>query len=391
GNLGPAELAEDEMYARVTGAPLGTDVSELLAEFAERADTESGGEKGTRWSYRRDFGPVRLLVIDTRSGRILAGRARSMLSEGEFDWIERNADGDFAHLVIGSSLPWLMPPALSDLQSLNERECRRSGWRGRFGEWARQASDLEHWPSFRASFDRLARLVLRIAGGARGRGPATVLVLSGDVHHAYVAQAVYPGGAGAGVYQLTCSPMHNAVPLPMRLVFRLGWRRGAARVARWLAARGGVPELPLEWHRLSGPHFDNAIATLALTGRRASVRLERASERDGRSWLVPLPAIPLTHEADPGWQPRNCGYIESGRHRTPEAGETTMSSIFGRISQYARSPQAQRLVEQAKQVAQNPKNKEKVQRLTEQAKQVARDPKNKERVEGLVAKLRRKR
>lgn len=68
-----------------------------------------------------------------------------------------------------------------------------------------------------------------------------------------------------------------------------------------------------------------------------------------------------------------------------------MSSIFGRISQYARSPQAQRLVEQAKQVAQNPKNKEKVQRLTEQAKQVARDPKNKERVEGLVAKLRRKR
>lgn len=391
GNLEPAELAEDETYAKVTGAPPGTDVGDILAEFAERADTEAGGTKGTRWSYRRDFGPIRLLVIDTRSGRILAGGARSMLSDAEFDWIERNTDGDFAHLVIGSSLPWLMPPALSDLQSLNEVECRRSGWRGRFGEWFRQAADLEHWPSFRASFDRLARLVLRIARGAEGRDPATVLVLSGDVHHAYAAQAAYPGGAGAGVYQLTCSPVHNAVPLPMKLVFRLGWWRGAARVARWLAARGGVPELPLEWRRLSGPHFDNAIATLTLTGRRANMSLERASERDGRPCLTPLPVIPLTHEADPGGQSRKCGYIDGGRHATPEAGEATMGSIFGKIGEFARGPQGQRLVEQAKQVAQNPKNKEKVQRLTEQAKQAARDPKNKERVEELVAKLRRKR
>ena len=53
------------------------------------------------------------------------------------------------------------------------------------GEQLRQAADLEHWPAFRASFDRLAALVERAANS----GPATVSILSGDVHHSYAARA----------------------------------------------------------------------------------------------------------------------------------------------------------------------------------------------------------
>ena len=149
GNLSPDDLAQDELFQRVTEND--GDSVELLNEFADRAREEVNGRKGTRWSYRRDFGNVRMLVIDTRSGRILAGGARSMVSDSEFDWIEENATGEFDHLLIGSSLPWLLPHAINHLQSMNEVACRRPGWRGRLAEKVRQTGDLEHWASFRAS------------------------------------------------------------------------------------------------------------------------------------------------------------------------------------------------------------------------------------------------
>jgi hypothetical protein len=65
------------------------DAEGVLRAFAQAADREADGAKGTMWSYRRDFGPVRLLVIDSRCGRILGDRRRSMLSDAEFDWVER--------------------------------------------------------------------------------------------------------------------------------------------------------------------------------------------------------------------------------------------------------------------------------------------------------------
>jgi hypothetical protein len=40
-----------------------------------------------------------------------------------------------------------------------------------------------------------------------------------------------------------------------------------------------------------------------------------------------------------------------------------MSSLFDRIGKIARSPQSRRMVEQAKRVAQDPKNKAKAQQL----------------------------
>jgi hypothetical protein len=58
-----------------------------------------------------------LLVIDTRAGRILADGHRSMIGDAEFEWAEENAEGDLDQLLIGSSLPWLMPNALSHVQS----------------------------------------------------------------------------------------------------------------------------------------------------------------------------------------------------------------------------------------------------------------------------------
>jgi hypothetical protein len=286
GNLGPAELADDPIFRQVISS--GQDNARLLAGFADEADNEVDGTKGARWSYRRDFGRTRLLVIDTRAGRILAGGARSMVDEDEFAWIEDNAHGEFDHLLIGSSLPWLLPQSLSHLQSVNELACRQPGWRGRVAEWVRQTGDLEHWAAFRASFDRLARLIASI--GRDANAPATIAVLSGDVHHAYLARASFAEPVGAAVYQITCSPIHNTVPWYLRWVFYAGWWTPLSRAARWWARHAGVPAVPVDWTKISGPHLGNAIATIELSGRAAVVTIEQCTDRD----LVPLPAVTLT-------------------------------------------------------------------------------------------------
>ncbi|MGK8524636.1 alkaline phosphatase D family protein [Nocardia asteroides] len=288
GNLGPDELARDPLYRRVTAA--GEDVQDLLEDFAEHADQEADGRKPTRWSYRRDFGRIRLLVIDTRGGRILDGQ-RLIVGSEEFDWIERNAVGDFDHLLIGSSLPWLMPHALSHFQSLNERAADLPGWRGRLGEKVRQAADLEHWPAFRASFERLARLVHRL--GTEPGAPSTICVLSGDVHHSYVAAAGYPQPTKSRVLQLVCSPVHNEPPKVFHAAFALSWAAPIASALRWLANRRGISADPVRWRKISGPHFGNSIAALEIRGRSARFTLETARQGKG---LVKAADLDLTTE-----------------------------------------------------------------------------------------------
>ncbi|MFC3448743.1 alkaline phosphatase D family protein [Amycolatopsis speibonae] len=273
GNLGPAELAEDATFQKAVTS--GGDNADLLVSYADEADNERDGTKGARWSYRRDFGTVRLLVIDSRAGRILAGGTRSMVDEDEFDWIEKNAAAPCDHLLIGSSLPWLLPPVVSHLQSLNERSCARPGRRGRFAEKLRQAADLEHWAAFRASFERLAAMIAR--EGRREDPPATIAVLSGDVHHAYIAEARYPRPVESAVYQLTCSPVHNAMPRPLKPIFAATWSPRLASLARRWATRGGVGPDPVTWAKLSGPHFGNVVATVEATGRTAVTTIEQAT------------------------------------------------------------------------------------------------------------------
>jgi phosphodiesterase/alkaline phosphatase D-like protein len=291
GNLAPQDLTEDEIYDKVVAVGRDGDAADLLREFADRATQEVNGRKGTRWSYRRDFGNVRLLAIDTRSGRILSGGTRSMVSDAEFDWIEKHADGNYDHLLIGSSLPWLMPHAISHIQSMNEVACRRPGWRGRVAEKFRQACDLEHWPSFRASSDRLTRLILRIAKG----DAATVCVLSGDVHHVYAARARFPVPVRASVFQLTCSPVHNQVQRVLRPFFQLAWWRPLAAVFRWWMLRSPhIEPMPVDWSKVSGPFFGNAIAALRTDGRHAEMIVERAEGSREAPRLVPLSKVVLT-------------------------------------------------------------------------------------------------
>ena len=283
GNLSPAGLEENETLRAVREVP---DAESILRAFAQAADREADGAKGAMWSYRRDFGSVRLLVIDSRCGRILGDRRRSMISDKEFDWVERQTEGgNFEHLVVVTSMPWLLPRALHDIESWNEALCAGSRGRimGRMAEWVRRAVDLEHWAAFRESFDRLAALIERVGNGGSGHAaPATVCVLSGDVHHSYVAEADYPRPLQARVYQITCSPIENTIPRLMRLVFRFGWSKRAERVIRMLDRLTRVPPVPILWHHPSGPHFGNMLAQLILDGRSARVVFERSTTPEGQ-------------------------------------------------------------------------------------------------------------
>ncbi|MFD9052819.1 alkaline phosphatase D family protein [Streptomyces zaomyceticus] len=276
GNLSPAELAEDELYAAVVAAEDGTAV---LRAFAERADADPAT---VRWSYRRDFGRTRLLMVDTRAARVLEEQHRAMLDAEEADWLRAQAfddPGGVDHLLIGTSLPWLLPPMVHFAEGWHAALCR--GERGprwaRFGEWLRRRADLEHWAAFTASFGRLTDTVAEV--GRAEDAPATVCVLSGDVHHAYVAEPVWSDGQqpSSRVFQFTCSPLHNSVPATMRAGFRFGWSRFAKAIGHLLALHGRVERPAIRWERTGGPWFGNQLMTLTLRGRTARLRLEEAS------------------------------------------------------------------------------------------------------------------
>jgi len=275
GNLSPQEWAADEDLRAVLAHD--GDAWPLLVELADRADTEVEGGKGVRFSFRWDLGRTRLVMIDSRNGRILEHGAHRMLGETEFGWVEGQAlpsaqDPDpVDHLVLATSLPWLLPYAIGDLQAINEITADRPGRRGRLGESIRQAADFEHWAAFSDSFARLTRLIARAAAS----GPATVTVLSGDVHHSYAARATLFSRPPAPVHQLTCSPVHNDVPAWLRPGFRLGWSRLLARLTRAWARHAGVPPAGVSWRRVAGPMFGNAVATLELHGRSAVARFEQ--------------------------------------------------------------------------------------------------------------------
>ncbi|MGY5044938.1 alkaline phosphatase D family protein [Streptomyces sp. 900105755] len=275
GNLSPADLAADPLYAAVCDAPDGTD--ELRA-FAAGADADPAS---VRWSYRRDFGRVRLLMVDSRAARVLDERSRAMLDAGEAGWLREQAldrRESYDHLLVGTSLPWLLPHLIHDLETWDAALCR--GERGarwaRFGERLRRAADLEHWAAFPASFAELADLFARTGSGPAA--PASICVLSGDVHHAYVAEPAWPaGGAPASrVLQLTCSPVHNSVPPTIRAGFRFGWSALARFLGRRLTRHGRCARPPVTWRKRGGPWFGNQLMTLTLHGRSARLRLERA-------------------------------------------------------------------------------------------------------------------
>jgi hypothetical protein len=276
GNLSPRELQENGLFEKVQQAGNPTRV---LREFAYRADREIAG---TRWSYHRDFGRVRLIMMDSRAGRVLQEGHRSMLDDEEWDWIVEKATGEFDHLLFGTSLPLLLGPGLHHLEAASEAVCAGVWGRpaARIGESIRQLVDLEHWPAFHKSFTALAHLLRSVASGERSNGapPASVAVLSGDVHHGYLAKMDFGDAVETPVYQSASSPLRNPLGLPERLIMRFGWTVRGRRVGEILSRLAGVEEPDVGWHLVhEAPWFHNHVSSLEIRGREALLKVEKTT------------------------------------------------------------------------------------------------------------------
>ena len=282
GNLSPEDHHEDELLRRVKEAE---DAEPVLEDFARRADRDISG---TRWSYARDLGRTRLVVIDSRAGRVLEEGRRSVLDEDEWAWVEEQLSGEFDHVLVATSLPWLLGPGMHYAEAWSEA-LAGGAWGPLFrplAEKIRQTVDLEHWPAFQESFVRLAELLRSVAAGERGPAPASVVVLSGDVHHAYLYEVAFRRGSGvkSNVYQAVCSPYRNPLESKERQVIRLGMSRGFEALWRALARSAGVRDPDVRWRMIGdGPWFDNQVATLEIDGREIAMRLEKAVPVDTSS------------------------------------------------------------------------------------------------------------
>ena len=173
------------------------DLTEVLDELAERVDAHPDTY---RWSYARDLGESRLVVVDCRAARVLEPDRRSILDDDEMAWLDGQLRGDVDHLFIGTSLPFLIAQGIHDLEAINEAMAE-GAWGPRVARWGekmRRALDLEHWAAFQEGFATVLDMVVEVADGKRGTAPGTIAFLSGDVHNSYVTEIDHDQlGAGA--------------------------------------------------------------------------------------------------------------------------------------------------------------------------------------------------
>ena len=290
GNMTPAEREEDEIWQRIASydGDGELDLSDVLDEFADRADQKP---ESYRWSYARDFGDqARLVVVDSRAARVLDPENRSILDDSEMAWLDEQMRGGFKHLLIGTSLPFLLAPGLHYVEAFSEALARGAwGKRGaKAGEKLRTGADLEHWGAFQDGFQKVAALALEVARGQRGKAPATVTFLSGDVHHSYVSEAWPTRRAERGtapmqsrIVQAVCSPIRNPLARKWRFATAFLSYGVAGPIGHVVARSAKVPNAPLKWKLVKGPWFDNNLATLEVTDHSLHMWWARGDVHDG--------------------------------------------------------------------------------------------------------------
>ena len=281
GNLSPADLAEDELYARVREEGV-RDAGPLLREFAYRADREVDG---SRWSYTRDLGDTRLIVIDSRAGRVLDGE-RKMVDDTEWDYIASRCDGDFDHLLLATSLPLLLAPGMHYLEAWNEAVCA-GAWGGLAG---RGGGEDPAGPRPRALAGVHGVVRPRRRADARPSPPASAAprrrrsccCRATSTTRTWPRSRSRPGKRDR-VERLPGRLLADPQPARRaRAACDEARRRRPARGAPHARSRArpasAIPAV--RWRFVEPPTFDNQVATIDIDGRRARMRIEKAVPGD---------------------------------------------------------------------------------------------------------------
>lgn len=293
GNLAPSEFAEEPLLEEVHRH---VDAGPRLREFARTASREP---TSSRFAFYRDFGRTRLVVIDARAARVLSPEQRDIVDDEEWEWIRERTRGDFDHLILASTVPVFMAQGIQNLEAWNEAVCAGRWGRlaARVGEKLRRALDMDHWAAFQRSFRRMVDLLRERSTPSDGGGPApaTIMLISGDVHHAYITEVQVAARQASRIYQLVCSPFRKALTTKERLVVRLFFTRGVGLLTRAAAHLASVEAPKAHWRSISGPTFDNSIGLIDVDGRTARVVIRQSGTQsaDGPD-LVPLQSCNLT-------------------------------------------------------------------------------------------------
>lgn len=261
GNLSPQQRAEDEIWQHIAAydGDGELDLTGTIDAFADRANQQP---TSYRWSYYRDIGDVRIITVDSRAARVLEPDHRSLLDDEELAWFDDKMQGGFRHLLVATSLPFLLPEGVHHIESWNEALSEGAwGKRGaKIGERIRRAVDMEHWAAFQKSFRAVATMVTEVADGKRGPAPQTITFLSGDVHFSYVSEV--ERSSGSRIVQAVCSPIRNPLPRVMRFATATLSYGVASPVGALVARTAKVPSPPFTWKGVKGPWFDNNLAGL---------------------------------------------------------------------------------------------------------------------------------
>jgi hypothetical protein len=141
---------------------------------------------------------------------------------------------------------------------------------------------LDRWSSFHESFKELTGLIRAVGTGEKGHPPSSIVVLSGDVHYGYLAEATFrEAHVKSPVYQAVCSPFRNSLPGQKSRLQSLGWTKPGELAERFLTRLAGNEQEEVSWHLThERPWFENNVATIVLEGQQATLTFEKAAPDD---------------------------------------------------------------------------------------------------------------
>jgi hypothetical protein len=135
---------------------------------------------------------------------------------------------------------------------------------------------MEDWSAFRASFNALVDLLGELGAKSRADAPATISVLSGDIHFSYASEIQFPQPMNSRVHQLVSSPIRNALRPPESTAMRVAKSRFAAILGRVLRRGAGRKRPSLSWRVDVGPIFANSLGELSFQSRSARLCILQA-------------------------------------------------------------------------------------------------------------------